>query len=72
LTKTKLIPTYRTTHGTPTRKKENRKSRGKRKNEKKKPATTTYIRSMHAEKKWTTPKEGRRLNKNKSFKDEKF
>jgi hypothetical protein len=35
-----------------------------------KTATTTHKRSTHAGNKWTTPKEGTRLNKNKSFKDE--
>jgi hypothetical protein len=37
-----------------------------------KTATAPHIRSTHAEKKWTTPKEGTRLNKNESFKDEKI
>jgi hypothetical protein len=69
------LEVHHTTHGTPTRKKENTNSRGKRKNVKRrkreKTATTTYIRSTHAEK-WTTSKDGTRLNKNKSFKNEKF
>jgi nickel-dependent lactate racemase len=47
-------PHHHTTHGTPTGKKENRNSRSKRKNIKRrkheKTATTTYIRSTHAEK----------------------
>jgi hypothetical protein len=50
-----------TTHRTPTRKKENRNSRGKRKNIKRrkqeKTATITYIRSTHTEKSGRRPRE---------------
>jgi hypothetical protein len=65
---------HHTIHGTPTRKKENRNSRGKCKNIKKtgKNGYNNIHKKYARSKKWTTPKEGTRLNKNKSFKDEKF